>query len=314
MDVFEYFVYGYKLNSNKEFHMLTPYKGQINQGEIQIQIFIGNKWHNDLYNENISVDYVENAVILRIGNMVEYRINYRDNQIVVYSTDFVWIESTFLNLPFALFFAQKGMILLHASSLVIGNFIVPFCAQKGMGKTTVSMGLSRFYDFYSDDTLLLKKENHNVFGYYGTNHVKLTKDSYDCLVADGNFVMRDKTVQGKAYVKTRENIERELGQVENLFFLQRGGDTVSLKKIANKFSRKIMLHSNICGTGTLGYEYCKVIERMDLFDFILEHFCFFKINVRDDKAQLEMTLLELKEVIHDNMSMFSDREECHECQ
>ena len=301
----EYFVYGYILKSNKEFHMLTPYKGEKNQGEIQTRIFIDDNWNRDFNNQSISVDYKENVVILRIGRMVEYQISHTDNQIFVYSTDFAWVESTFLNLPFALLFSQKNMLLLHASSLVIGKKIVPLCAPKGTGKTTVSMGLSRFYSFYSDDTLLLKMENENILAYYGTKHVKLTKDSYDFLIADDCFERLNKNLQGKAYVEVNENIETDLGQIENLFFLQRKGNDVSVKKIFDKFTRKILLHSNICGTGTLGYEYCKIIEKLDLFQFLLNHLDFFKITVRDDKTQLETTLLEIKQVIDDSVKSIS---------
>ena len=206
----EYYVYGYILKSNKDLHMLTPYTGQANQGEIKLNIKINDIWNRTNNNPNISVQYKKNEVVLDIGKMVEYRIYYTENQIFVDATDFAWVESTFLNLPFALFFSQKNMLLLHASCLSIGKIIVPLCAPKGTGKTTATVGLSKFYNFYSDDTVLLRLENGNVLGYYGTRLVKLTKDSYDYLISDDGFEVLSKNLQGKAYFEVHENAEIDL--------------------------------------------------------------------------------------------------------
>ena len=302
----EYYVYGYILKSNKDLHMLTPYTGQANQGEIKLNIKINDIWNRTNNNPNISVQYKKNEVVLDIGKMVEYRIYYTENQIFVDATDFAWVESTFLNLPFALFFSQKNMLLLHASCLSIGKIIVPLCAPKGTGKTTATVGLSKFYNFYSDDTVLLRLENGNVLGYYGTRLVKLTKDSYDYLISDDGFEVLSKNLQGKAYFEVHENAEIDLGHVEKVFFLQRAGNEVKAEIISNRFTRKILLHSNICGTGTLGYEYCKSIEKNYLFKFLLDNFEFLKIIVRDDKVQLSMTLLEIKQIIDNNIKLINE--------
>ena len=299
----QYFVYGYVLKSNMEFNMLTPYQGQQIQGEIQVHVCINNQLIKNNASQNIQVNYEGDEMFLKIGGIVEYRICPQENKLYICATDFAWVESTFLNLPFALFFSHKNMLLLHASSLIYNNIVIPLCAPKGTGKTTVSLGLSKFYPFYSDDTLLLKIENGELMGYYGTKYIKLNKDSYDILICDDGFEMLYKNVQGKAYVSMIGNADDGLirGGVDKLFFLQREGETVSSERITNKFNKKILLHSNICGSGTLGYEYCKYIEKSSIFKFIIENFEFIKIIFCNNKERIGTTLGEIKEIIEDSI-------------
>jgi LytS/YehU family sensor histidine kinase len=61
---------------------------------------------------NMIVEETEN-VTLYIGSYVRYLINSKENYIIAYSDEINNINSTILNLPFAIFCANKGIFLLY---------------------------------------------------------------------------------------------------------------------------------------------------------------------------------------------------------
>lgn len=277
--------------------MLTPYGNQVAICNVTLYVNIDNMCELD-HDWQITTTFQGKKCILRIGNKVIYYIDCIENLIEVKTCDLTWMESTFLNLPFALFFAIKDMILLHASALIdnTGN-IIPLCAPKGTGKTTLSLGLSSYFDFYSDDTVMVKLNKGKLQCFFGTGWVKLNKDSFQLLGVKQEFDSLRKNIQGKVYYNLRGESHVSHGVINKLFFLNRDGDEVKMDKICQTFTRKICLHANVCGTATLGYEYCKMIEKNSVFKYILENTEFIKITMCDDIELFENTVEKVKFII-----------------
>ena len=295
-DIYEYFLYGHLLISNVELHMLDMYNGQTILGEVTLNVLVQEKKDFQCL-DDIYTEFSEDYSLLVIGDKVEYGIFSKQNLISVKTSDLVWFESTILNLPFAILFAMNDMLLLHASSLINVDTIIPICASKGTGKTTLSVGLSNHFPFYSDDTLLIELSNKEVQCFSGSGWVKLNKDSYNLIGAKEDFDSLKKNVQGKAYYSLRPMVNASHYELNTLFFLHREGEKVKCEKITGGFNRKLLLHSNICGTGTLGYEYCKMIDRNSVFNFLLDNMNFFKITMCDNLDEFPQSVKEVKAII-----------------
>ncbi len=296
---FEYYVYGFRVKTNMELHMLSLYNGQKTLGEIELIIVI-EKVNGNFDDWIINVELGREKSILKIGNNVIYHINHIENVIEVLSHDKNCVESTILNLPFALFFIKKDMLLLHASSVKNKNEIIPICAPKGTGKTTVTFGLTQFYDFFSDDTLLVDCREGKLLGYYGTRWGKLKKDSFELLKINEDFDAFKKNIQNKAYYclqKNDNNESSEQGLLTKLFFMRRENGSTKSAKIDNIFARKMLLHTNICGTATLGYEYCKLVENNPVYIYILKNCDFTKITISNSEPEFYETIGKIKQIM-----------------
>ena len=301
-EIFEYYVYGHKLLSNVQLPMLTPYINQCTICDVTLVVKADNKCKND-GDWQITTSFQGDNCVLKIGNKVVYHIDCAKNSIEVKTCDLAWMKSTILNLPFALYFAIKDMILLHASALIDNNGdVIPLCAPKGTGKTTLSLGLSRFFDFYSDDTVMVRLHEGELQCFCGSSWIKLNEDSFKLLGVKQEFDSLQKNVQGKAYYNLGDDLQFEHGKIKKLFFLRRIGNEVKMAKITQPFTRKIFLHANICGSTILGYEYCKKIEKSKVFSYILTNTEFIKITIQDDIELFENTVEKVKYMIDDTDS------------
>ena len=301
--MFEYFVYGHKLISNIRLHILESFNGQTT---IDFIIFTVHIDKSIKYNSNRTIEtfFDDNKCILTLGNKTTYIIEPFKNRIKVITSDFIWMESTFLNLPFAIFFALKNMLLLHASTLIdYNNIAIPLCANKGVGKTTTSIGLSNFFDFYSDDTLLINLENNKLNCYFGTKFIKLNKDTFSLMNSNKKFENFKKNIQGKAYYNFGKEIKEISGAyINKLYFLKREWGETRMDTISHPFKKKMYLHINICGTSTLGYEYCKIIVKNIVFDYIISNVEFFKLTLKDDLKYFGETIKSAKRLIDNTIN------------
>ena len=149
-----YKIYNYLLKTNialERFDSLTNCE--------TFDIFINFNFTSDIeYKKHCDCEITEDSYVIYLYNII-YKINKVGNRIDIYCSDLEYFYSSCFNLPFSIVSYINKNLLLHSSSIEKDNKIIAFCAKKGQGKTTLVSYLSRYYKFYSDDTMILKLSN-----------------------------------------------------------------------------------------------------------------------------------------------------------
>lgn len=283
-----YYLYGYKVSSNLLLDILDTYNSQSLYGDIEMCISIDEKPLSDIW--YIKVKTENNLIYLDLGENIQYSIDLVNDKMFINARNKNVVESTLLNLPFALYGIENNALLLHASSLEMDNQLIPICAPKGMGKTTTSVGLAKYMSFYSDDTVMLRFIKDEIYGFYGIKYAKLTNETIDILNLDIKYDNPKYNIQNKRYYNLDNPIKKSL-KLNRLFFLSRQNhEKVEFSNIHHEFNRKITLHANICGATSLGYDYCKNIENSHIFKHILAHCDFIKVDIPNNKDLIHNSL------------------------
>ena len=88
------------------------------------------------------------------------------------------LRAVLLGPVFSLVLLQRGRLPLHASGIVFGGEVVAFCADSGVGKSTLALSLvDRGHGLFSDDVVALTVEGSEVIAYPGFPQQKLMPDA-----------------------------------------------------------------------------------------------------------------------------------------
>ena len=294
--MFIYYLYGYKFYSNIEIINAPQFDGQLYFDTLRL---IYTETSSGCNYFGIDVKLEKEYCSIAFGDGTKYEIDSVSGTIQAFATDAQIIESTILNLPFAILAAMRNSLLLHASAIISNNFVMPIFAPKGTGKSTLTAKLSEHIEYFSDDTVYATLNDNKIIAYYGSQIIKLYKDSSDAL---GLKRFSDKTnIQGKCYFCPSKVVKNasEAYNLHSLFFLTRSEEKHKLiiDKINSKNIKSIYLHSNICGIDALGYEYNKMIDGIPLFNKIL-NLDFYKITIPSGFHNLQSSCKEFCEFIN----------------
>ena len=282
----DYYIYGFRLFSNIELKNISSFCNQPYNGILRLNFI-----RKELGESHWIIKLEENdgKYILNIGDHIIYHICPINNCITVYSSNETLVESTIINLPFAVFAITQNSLLLHASVLVCKNTLIPICASKGTGKTTLTAAMSKFLPFFSDDTLYINLNNGNFATYQGSTTMKMFCDSASALTLSA---VSDKVnIQSKGYyyptLVTESQLKKDDNSLCKLFFLFRENrQNILIEEIKSQHSKNMYLHANICGAEVLGFEYCKRIIHSQLYKKMMLEISFYKLYIPDGLARL----------------------------
>lgn len=246
--------------------------------------------------------------MLYLGDHITYHISPVEKKITAYASDTTLVESTIINLPFAVFAMSQNALLLHTSVLVNNNKLIPICASKGTGKTTLSAAMSKYFPLFSDDTLFVNLRDGNITTFSGSTVLKMFHDSASMLSLTPTS---DKVnIQNKGYYTPINIANSKIEQGTNyklsdLFFLSREDRQAFLiEEITLQYLKDIYLHANICGAEVLGYEYCKYIKSSSLFKKLTSELRFYKMVIPNNLSRLpriaEETVKMIKNIVSIN--------------
>lgn len=146
-----YKIYNYVIKSNIDLNRLEPVFSQTTY-DISFNFFLKSNLN---FKEYCEFEMIDKYYIINLYKII-YKINLLGNEIEVYCDDLEYFYSTCYNLPFSIIFYINGNLLLHSSSIEINDKIIAFFGKKGQGKTTLVASMSKLYNFYSDDTVIVK--------------------------------------------------------------------------------------------------------------------------------------------------------------
>lgn len=300
MYMYSYFIYGYKLISNIVLTNIPIYCAQSYYNGVLYLKFYKDNMESSSWATSLMINENQNAYTLYIGDYVLYRLYPSQNSISVYASDPLYVESTILNLPFAVLAIAKKSLLLHASVFAYEDTLIPIFAKKGTGKTTLAASMSKFYPFFSDDTLYVNPRGDFMRLHAGSRILKMHTDSSSYLGLDS--ASKQVNIQNKGYYRsfktvdgTKPAIDYKLGAC---FFLKREEQqNLTIEQITKPYLKKIYLHANICGAETLGFWYCTQINSCPLFNKIISESNFYTLAIPNDLSRLSAVSEELAKFI-----------------
>lgn len=155
------------------------------------------------------------------------------NQIIIdTSSNFDYTNETSI-IPFLLgpvmsiLLYQRGLLVLHGSSIKVNNGAIAFLGYRGLGKSTTAINLyKKGYPLITDDILAV---NFNREGlpiiYPGYPHVRLSDDSFDNIKGATNILTPIRTYAGKVFCDASKGFSPEPVELKRIYIMEKGEKT-----------------------------------------------------------------------------------------
>jgi len=120
---------------------------------------------------------------------------------------------------------QRGLLVLHGSSIKVNNGAIAFLGYRGLGKSTTAINLyKKGYPLITDDILAVEfnKEGLPVV-YPGYPHARLSDDSYMHINTD--ILTPIRTYAGKVFCDASRGFSTEPVELERIYILEEGEQT-----------------------------------------------------------------------------------------
>ncbi len=233
-----------------------------------------------MYNGKI----LNNASVIDFKCNLTYVIYNNDNLIEAYTDNIEKVISSFFNIPLALFLERDNALILHASSIEIDGNVFAFSGNKGMGKSTLTFLLSQYYNFYADDTLVIKYEQKQMKLMRVTSYIRLCNDTYKNITQLDNFDDYLHNVMGKAYVSPADtnfkNSSVDIGRLKSIFFLERAsGPDFELHLMEAPIIKYLNIVNNIVGIDQMKSELLFEEHTKELLETIVGQVRMYKLAV-----------------------------------
>lgn len=288
-----YKIYNIIVKTNIEIYILDKI---LETNNFSDQIVFDLKWERKKIKKVEDVNVIIKDTVISVSNSIcNYIILLNDKLIKSFSDTIEEMVSTLFNLPFSYISLYYGNIIFHGSSIVSSKRAYIFCAEKGVGKTTLVSRLLHYFNFYYDDTLLVDRELRSYGGY---KFLKIINPQIPTIAKEKLL----KNIQGKFYVPpnyiSNYKIVKDGKILDTIFILRRCNESkVKFKKINDFLSKKMLLLSSIVGIDYLDYKIIKTIESLEIFNNIMSKINVVQINVPNDLINLDENIIIIKKYI-----------------
>lgn len=236
--------------------------------------------------DNVLINHLDNKYSITLGDLAIYTLDYLNNSISCVAKNKEALFSTIFNIPFSIYFAIKGDILLHACTLLCDEGLIGIAGNKGVGKSTLSSILSfSSLTQYSDDTIRLTNDH---IAYRAHNLTKHTEETAKIL--DEDYQSFPKNVTNKIYVSLPEKNTSYF--LHSVIQLQRG-NSICFEKIESDVIRRQIYISNIVGVEWFNKDLLKIVYCNDQYKNIK----MFKLVVPNNLQLLIDSKIKLQEMI-----------------
>lgn len=163
---------------------------------------------------------------------------------------------------------QRGLMVLHGSSMVINGKGVAFLGDKGAGKSTLAVHLhERGHELLSDDLVPLEFDNDKILTYRGFPRIKLWPDSVESLGVKSEELPRISRFFDKRAFECKSGSNSEPVRLEKIFILNQDRE-VSLAECLSRnafieLARHTYLNRYLEATDStaLSFRQCEIIAK-----------------------------------------------------
>ena len=292
-----YKIYNYVIKSNIDLNRLEPVFSQTTY-DISFNFFLKSNLN---FKEYCEFEMIDNYYIINLYKII-YKINLLGNEIEVYCDDLEYFYSTCYNLPFSIISYINGNLLLHSSSIEINDRVIAFCGKKGQGKTTLVASISKLYNFYSDDTVILTIKDNLCICQKCNSPIRINKDSLNLFDKNNNLYSNShKNIMLKAYIEPHDinlNVTSKNSlPLDKIVFLNRSTDensNVSIRKIENIILKNSLLLTNIVGSKYFPFQIISNITNYKIYNLIINRVDFYILNYPNNFEKIDSIIEELK--------------------
>ncbi len=152
----------------------------------------------------------------------------KGNIIIVDSEDNNNLIISFLLGPvMSILLHQRGLLVLHGSSVNINDSAIAFLGHRGIGKSTMAINLyKKGYPIVTDDILAIDFDKEGIPSVYpGYTHIRLSEDSYKYIKNDTKILSPIRTIVGKFFCDAFNGFSPELLKLKRIYLLKEGVET-----------------------------------------------------------------------------------------
>lgn len=197
---------------------------------------------------------------------IQYYFDFGKNIIYVNNYTINSFNETIYFLPLTLILIYNGYVPLHCSAVENKGNIFLFMADKGIGKSTLALYLSKYINIFTDDQLFVLGTDNKLF-FKPSNIMKLTHDSFMYIGGESEYFSCYNKFYNKAIINIDDRINnyRQLPKnlkIKKCFFLERyKGDNFKTESITKDITAKTKLFQNISLKKYLNQEdFSKIIK------------------------------------------------------
>jgi hypothetical protein len=285
-----YKLHKFYLFSSIEIPLLEQVKNNITNNELIIKLNI----HHNIYNQDqIKDKYLHKDIYyIDFGANLIYIIHKQNNLIEAYTDNNENIITSFFNVPLSLYLVRYNGILLHASTIEINRRIIGFCGDKGAGKSTMVMLLSKKYNLFSDDTIYIESEDDNIIALSANRFTRLTKETFNIITRRYDFDKFPHNIIGKAYIFPDKiglkSSDSDRGILSALFIINRSNiDSIRIEKVTSLIAKKIAVWHNIVGINYFDDRNFLVEINTELIETLIAKIAFYRLLVPNNILCLE---------------------------
>lgn len=241
--MFKYKIYGLNVHSE----ICLPAIKQ-NNSNIDVNIYFQNlenfSFRSSLAGNNFKV--IEDGVCLFWKNNPLIKIS-DGNKIIINSSvniDDNIIRHLILGTAFAVLQHQNGLLVLHASSVNIGNYAIGFLGPTGLGKSTTAFSLNNNgYSIISDDVLPINfSDTSSPIVYPGYPRLRLSSELLE--KTDLNMCLKVNESLDKFIVET-ERFSSVPVPLKRIYVLQRGKN-FNIESLSQKNALIEIINNSYC--------------------------------------------------------------------
>lgn len=268
--MFEYYVYGCKVESNYRCPLLTEYVNQQIFYTVSLKIVIDSRYQNT----KSQTRFIHDDVIEIDSRDIRYVIDGKRNMIETYASNFDIVQISLLNIPFSMFLASKGIPVLHSGTVKHKGKIVSFVGEKGAGKSTFVFNsiLEENSKLLGDDTIAIFPYGGKLCLCEGCQYIKLDKlycgmNFYELKGIEAREVYLSKN--NKSYIMTNRNLREGYVLTRNckIGLLKRtNADTPNVIVIDNNITKKVSFLSNV-----VAFRYFSNTLKRNIEDFYVQY-------------------------------------------
>lgn len=181
------------------------------------------------YNDHISLVFYDEKPIIKIIN---------GNEIIIHPENKLpenLLRTLILSKGMGSILQQRGLLVLHASSVKMGDGAIVFAGFSGNGKSTITSVLNKNgYPLISDDLLAIKSEGTHFLAYSGFPRIKLWKDIIEDIMDNQEFAHIIHPESNKFSYSVEENFFQQALNIKKIFLIENGEKNEIIKVNSQK--------------------------------------------------------------------------------
>jgi hypothetical protein len=242
--MYTYQAFGFILNSDLRFNELETTAGVADVEIHKVTINVPDEWLN---NKGLRTKASKSEILIGISNIVNFQI-INGKQLYYHPLEAFHSGKArlyMLGVGFSAIIHQRGLLPLHASSLVKEGKALLICGESGAGKSTTAAALlQQGFQLLADDITVIRiNEEGRAVAYPGFPHMKLWPESAEMLGIDNECLSEFAPDITKRGMKVSEAFQQHAVEIAAIVFITKGGTALQFSLLNGAEKARILINN-----------------------------------------------------------------------